>query len=63
MKKVIRKDVEERFINDTIQFISKEGLTINNVEECMESVYQYMQENASLGEDYRVNNNGSLLKN
>lgn len=61
VKKIIRKSVEDEFICNVIEFVTKEGLTINNIEACMEKVYEYMKANAFLGKDYQVDT-GSLIE-
>ncbi|OJT67166.1 hypothetical protein [Bacillus licheniformis] len=61
MKKIIKKSVEEEFIGNILQFVAKEGLTIYNIEECMEKVYKHMRANAFLDKDYQADV-GSLIE-
>lgn len=47
-RKVITEDVEKILVDTVIQFVSKEGLTVGNVKEAMNKVYEYFEGNATL---------------
>lgn len=51
-KKIISKEVEEKFICEVINFITKEGMTITNTKEVMMKIYSYMEKNAKIDKDY-----------
>lgn len=47
-RKIIKKEVEENLINIVVNFVAKEGLTVTNVKEAMEKVYEHFEGNAVL---------------
>lgn len=51
-KQIIKEEVEEKFINTILSFVTEEGLTITNIKESIEKVYSYMEDNAILQKDY-----------
>lgn len=46
--KVIKKEVEDKLIDNVIDFATKEGLTVTNITEAMEKVYDHFKGNAVL---------------
>lgn len=47
-KRVICKDTEEKLEELVVDFARKNGLTVTNINECMEKVKEYMYDNAVL---------------
>lgn len=47
-RKVIEKEIEDKLINTIIEFAVKEGLTIMNVKEAVNRVYEHFEGNAIL---------------
>lgn len=45
-RKVMKKEVEENLINIVVEFAVKEGLTVLNIKEVMEKVYEDFEGNA-----------------
>lgn len=50
-KRVISMGTEEELIKLVINFAKKNGLTVTNINECMEKVKEYMDDNAILEKD------------
>ncbi len=50
-KRVICIGTEEELIKLVINFAKKNGLTVTNINECMEKVKEYMDDNAILEKD------------
>lgn len=45
-RKVMKKEVEENLINIVVEFAVKQGLTVLNIKEVMEKVYEDFEGNA-----------------
>lgn len=48
MKRVVKKEEEQKFIGDVLNFISEKGWTIENVQDATEKVVVHMKKNAVL---------------
>lgn len=51
MKRVVKKEEEQKFIGDVLNFISEKGWTIENVQDATEKVVVHMKKNAVLKEE------------
>ncbi|CEK35728.1 hypothetical protein UMC2_26211 [[Clostridium] sordellii] len=49
MKKVMREDFKNKFIESVIEMIIEYDMTIDNVNESIEAIKKYMEQNAVIG--------------
>ena len=47
-EKIMKKEDEEQFVDMVIKLVKVNGMTIKNIEDCIELVKEYMNSNAVL---------------
>ncbi|MBT2732085.1 hypothetical protein [Carnobacterium sp. ISL-102] len=50
-KKVVTTNVDNVLIENIIELVKENGLTITNTKELMQKVYSYMEDNAEIKKD------------